>query len=1008
MCEVNAGTKLVRKRKAGDDDGKVGGENSEAGSVAGEADGAAGDVGGDAGKVNGDAGKVGGDAGKVGGDAGEVGGDAGTVGGTGDSGEVDGAAGEVGGAAGEEGGDAGKVGTPPPTLPTSSPTMSAILPASPSSSLATPAPPQTTPASTATVPASLPNLSETPGEPGEEGCCIKCQSLCDVKQVGTYLYCLHCAKTICVTCGGDRATFHCCSCKGMVHNPNDKDNFLHQFCSVVVNETFPTKIYCTKCKPATTKKTAQQPIHLSSERGNIDVMQRENNLCLGCRSAVATHEFTDNHKYCVPCAKKVCRTCYGGQAGNHNCRDCNDPIHNAITGCSVATETEGILVCKKCFEKPSSKPNQKKRDRDAGIGAVQELACVTCGAAFNTPADDKLYSSCDNCKNILCVASCGIAFQNRDKKIMWSCEKAECQAALKEKCPDNFTEPSIAQAMSSPVKVNTGKKQKTTDAPPRLLSVRLRQKITPPEQTKMQDKSEDEKSEAKATNNKRATWGCPLQFDNAKLNQQLVTARVEFFDFVKLPGNKQLEFKAGDYVNATVKDKSMDVVVVAACRYNKCADKLKTPDYRLQLLLCVGNGKDDLCVEDLVMILPGKCDAKTVTIQSKGSVTLLEEKQTQLLQKYFDNKRPVQGGTWSEGLDWRYKKITERLTKQISGKNVAKKKVSLKKSAASKKSQESNKSTKSTRAAASVVGITASKMQEYINNAINKCGGMNFKQMTDAVSASVTAAKKDQVQLIKKNQDSLDTSINNALQQLGVGNFKGKETLGGHIIALPGKLQTSIATAQSTLTADINKTAQDVNKAIDISTADLKQEMADLKTHTTAEMSGMKAEFRKMIADAVEESRQLQEQSDQKYLQLETDKIISFWQQRSQNMFLQGQVSFLMEGKSGTPAYDSARAIAYAHPVSEQALMANLQTVPLPSSSSTSSNTLLLQPRSPATTPGPQSFMSSPRPHLVPLNSLPTFFNPYSQSGNGLDTQNDNHALSRLTMQSHRSQSDAF
>ena len=46
---VKAGTKLVRKRKAGDDDGKVGGENSEAGSVAGEADGAAGDVGGDAG-----------------------------------------------------------------------------------------------------------------------------------------------------------------------------------------------------------------------------------------------------------------------------------------------------------------------------------------------------------------------------------------------------------------------------------------------------------------------------------------------------------------------------------------------------------------------------------------------------------------------------------------------------------------------------------------------------------------------------------------------------------------------------------------------------------------------------------------------------------------------------------------------------------------------------------------------------------------------------------------------
>ena len=779
----------------------------------------------------------------------------------------------------------------------------------------------------------------------------------------------------------------------MVHDPNVKDNWLHHVCSVVVNETSPAKIYCSKCKPATTKKTAQQSIHLSSERGNIDVMQRENNLCLGCKSAVATHEFTDNHKYCVPCAKKVCRICYLGQAGNHNCRDCSDPIHNVIAGCSFATEKEGVLVCKKCFEKPSSKPNQKKRDRDAGIGAVQELACVFCGAAFNTPADDKLYSVCDNCDNILCVKSCGTAFQNRDKKIMWSCVNAECQAALKERCPDNFTEPSIAQAMSSPVKVNTGKKQKTTDAPPRLLSARLREKFTLQEQTQMQDKSEDEKSEAKATNHKRATWGCPLQFDNAKLNQQLVTARVEFFDFVKLPGNKQLEFKAGDYLNATVKDKNMDVVVVAACRYNKCKDKLKTPDNRLQLLLCVGNGKDDLCVEDLVMILPGKCDAKTVTIQSKGSVTLLEEKQTELLQNYFDNKRPVTGGTWSEALDWRYKKITERVTKQISGKNVAKKKVSLKKSAASKKSQESNKSTKSTRAAASVVGITASKMQEYINNAINKCGGMNFKQMTDAVSASLTAAKKDQVQLFKKNQDSLETSFKNALQKLGVGNFKGKETLGGHIIALPGKLQTSIATAQSTLTANINN-------AIDSSTADLKQEMADLKTHTTAEASAIKTDLRQMIAEAVEKTRLLQQQTDQ----LEQDKLIAYWQQRSQSMFLQGQVSYLMQGRSGTPAYDSARSIEYGQPISEQTLIANLQTVALPSSSSTSSHTLFHQPRSPATTPGSQSFMSSPHSQLAPLNRPNTYNNPYSQSGNRLDTQND---LSRLTMQ-HHSQSDTF
>ena len=416
------------------------------------------------------------------------------------------------------------------------------------------------------------------------------------------------------------------------------------------------------------------------------------------------------------------------------------------------------------------------------------------------------------------------------------------------------------------------------------------------------------------------------------------------------------------------------------------------------------------------MITPGKCDARSVTIQAKKSVTMPDNKQTELLQQYFDKKRAVLGGSWPEGLNWFYKKTAERVAMKIVMKNKTIKNTALKITALKqvKKSAKSTKSGKSTKAAASSVGVSESVFREHIDKAIAQSNGANIKKITDAISLSLVAANKkqqndvkDQFQQFTKSHSKMETTMNTVLQKLGVNSLKGRDTLVGHVSALPIKIQTEIANAQSTITTTINNstdvfktytsTAQNALTAtINNTTDDMKTHTSEMKTflmsHITTEMEHLTNNFGNIIANAVRDVQQSEKERHHRELEVET----AYFKKQNELSWMQGY----MTATGLTNVYDPNRSIGYGRTASQQTLQANLQTIPFTSLSSTSSSTSYLPTNSPASPSGQQNVVSSP------LNSL-TSYNPYTQPDNGLDTQNQKHDLSTLTVQ-HHSHTDKY
>jgi hypothetical protein len=566
---------------------------------------------------------------------------------------------------------------------------------------------------------------------------------------------------------------------------------------------------------------------------------------------------------------------------------------------------------------------------------------------------------------------------------MWACANDDCKAAVAAKFPDNVT---IARTLESPTKEppQQSKKRKTiNDAQvPESRNLRPRPALPAPntkannkEHTQTQDKSGDENSEAKAThNNKNVMWGLPVPLKDKKLEQRLVEQRLEFFDYVKLPGSKKLEFKTGDYLNVTVQDKNMNVVVVAVCRHNQVADKRKTPDYRVQVLLNVGNGKE-FPVEDLVMVKPGKCDVRSVTIVSKGTVELSDDKQTELLQKYIENKRPVQGVSWSDGLNWFYNKTEASVSMQLSGKGGAKK--------TSTHASKSKKPAKATKAAASTIGVRESELREYINSAIAKSNGANMKQVTDKISQALAANKKQYSEMNRliKQGSKASGSLDPALKKLGLEGLKANQTLLGQVNAVPLNIKTSIDTAQKALTETMNTSTSDVkaHTSTVISTA-INTSTNELKSHTTTEMQSLKYNFQQFIDSAVEKALEIQRHDVEMRHRRELDLV-------REMTYLQGQMSMVNEGiHPRSIAYDPTRAIANSQP-----------GWTLAKSTSSSSSPITFSPALPS---AQQNSM------LRPSNS-PTSYNTNSNpyTAHELDTQSGTiyqHDLHNLTVQ-HRS-----
>jgi hypothetical protein len=504
---------------------------------------------------------------------------------------------------------------------------------------------------------------------------------------------------------------------------------------------------------------------------------------------------------------------------------------------------------------------------------------------------------------------------------MYACSIKDCVNAVKAKCPGNVTVLSLLESPNKAQPKEKASKKRKENATPvpdsdgmGARSLRIR-RIPPAtkttannnEHTQMQDCCEDANSEAKATqNNRKATWSLALDLKDGKLKQRLVEQRLEVFDFVRLPGKKLLEYNTGDYCNVSLKNRNMDVVVVAACRLNRCADKRKAPDYRVQLLLCVGNGKE-YADENLVMITTGKSD---VTIAKKGNLNLSEDKQHELLRNYVANKRPVLGVSWSEGLDWFYKKSERSVLRQVIGKPGT-----IKTSVKAKQSKKSKKKDQPAMAAASALGMSQSTLRETINSAISQASGAGIKQVTDKISQALAANKKQYSEMNRliKQGSKASGSLDPALKKLGLASLKANETFLGQINAVPLKITESIDTAKSALAGTINSTTDAVkthtSTAINTSTN-------ELKTHTTTEIQLLRTDFQRIVDKAVEKALEIQLQDVVRNHQRELEIRTAYWESQRELTYLQGQMSMVNNDSihPRSSAYEPTRGIANSQP----------------------------------------------------------------------------------------------